>query len=213
MRRVIPSLTRRTLLAGPLTLALLAAGCSRPVAVPGDGVSTQTDPHAPFQAERTKPENVPGELTVAGSKADAPTNSLPFHDGENLPAGTLINVRLQTPISVDHPEPSDPFEAVVAEPVVIDGNTVIPRGTVVSGRVESARTSKLKRNRGYVRLALASVDIAGVDVPIQTASLFARQSPLNDNSPAIIHLEKGRRLTFSLAEPVYLVAQRAVPSH
>ena len=191
--------------AGPLALAMLAAGCSRPIAVPGDGAAADTH-QTPFHGDGTKLDNVRGETSgPSGKDAD---NRLPFHEGENLPAGTLISVRLKTPISVEAPDASDAFDAVVIEPVVIEGDTLIPSGILVSGRVESARTSRVKRNRGYVRLKLASVHIGSLDVPVQTASLFARQSPLSDGSSRTIRVEQGRRLTFALAEPVFIASQR-----
>jgi len=165
-----------------------------------------------FRQGRTKPENAGEGVTIAGGKSAGPANHLPFQDRQKLPAGTLISVRLKESISAEDPEASVPFEAVVVEPVVIEGTTMIPRGTLVSGRVESARTSKLKPNRGYVRLAIASVDLGGIDVPVQTASLFA-QSPLSNASPSVVRLEKGRRLTFSLSEAVFLSSQRAQASH
>ena len=75
--------------------------------------------------------------------------------------------------------------------------------------VESARASKVKRNRGYVRLTLDSIDLAGKDLPIQTSSLFARGiAPETD--PSAVTLEKGRRLTFRLAESVSIVPQQII---
>jgi hypothetical protein len=191
---------------------MLAAGCSRPIAVPGDSAAAQVDPHkTPFHEDGTKLDNARGETPdPPGKVAD---NRLPFHEGDSLPAGTLISVRLKTPISVEDPDASDAFDAVVVEPVVIEGDTLIPPGILVSGRVESARTSQVKRNRGYVRLKLASVHIGSRDVPVQTASLFARQSPLGDGSSRTIRVEQGRRLTFALAEPVYIVSQRVPSTH
>jgi hypothetical protein len=213
MRRIGRFLCSRTLPAVPLALALLAAGCSRPIAVPDDNSAAPPNPSGmAFHQSGAKPENPGEELTIAGGKSAAPANHLPFQDREKLPAGTLISVRLKESISAQDLETSVPFEAVVVEPVVIEGTTLIPRGTWVSGRVESARTSKLKPNRGYVRLAMASVHLGGIDVPVQTARLFA-QSPLSNASPSVVRLEKGKRLTFSLAEPVYLSSQRAQASH
>jgi hypothetical protein len=90
----------------------------------------------------------------------------------------------------------------VEQAVVVDGNTIIPKGANVAGRVESAQTSKIKPNRGYVRLALQSVDLGDRRVPVQTASLFAHEAPLGNNPISVIHLEKGRRLTFRLVETV-----------
>jgi len=57
-----------------------------------------------------------------------------------------------------------------------------------------------------VRLALDSIHLGGVDVPVQTASLFTRQNPESDD---LIRLEDGRRLTFRLTGSVYLGTQRA----
>jgi len=199
-------------LAAPLALAMLAAGCSRPVAIPGDSTAAQADPHqTPFHEDGTKLDNARRE--APGPSGKAADDSLPFHERENLPAGTLISVRLKTPISVEDPNASDSFDAVVVEPVVIEGDTLIPSGILVSGRVESARTSKVKRNRGYVRLKLASVHMGSLDVPVQTASLFARQSPLSDRCLRTIRVEQGRRLTFALAEPVFIASQRQQVAH
>ncbi len=113
-------------------------------------------------------------LGRAHDSGPKPETALPFHDPQNLPAGTLLTVRLKNPISAENPGANGTFEAVVDEPVVIEGNKLVPRGAIVAGRVESARASKLKRNRGYVRLALDSIHLAGANLPIQTSSLFVR---------------------------------------
>jgi hypothetical protein len=131
-----------------------------------------------------------------------------------LPVGTLLTVRLKNPISADNPGPSATFEAVLDEPVVIEGNALVARGANVAGRVEAARVSKVKGNRAYLRLTLNSIDVAGKDLPVQTSSLFARgTAPDGDVSARVITLEKGRRLTFRLAEPVFVANQEALNRH
>jgi hypothetical protein len=131
----------------------------------------------------------------------------------------LLTVRLRNPISTDNPGASGTFDAVVDEAVTVEGSMLIPRGATVAGRVESARASKVKHNRGYVRLTLDSIDINGHDFPVQTSSLFARgdagkaQAPEVDAPGRGISLEKGRRLTFRLTEPAYVARQRAIPGH
>ncbi|HET6180223.1 MAG TPA: hypothetical protein VFE61_25100 [Candidatus Sulfotelmatobacter sp.] len=88
------------------------------------------------------------------------------------------------------------------------------RGANVAGRVEAARVSKVKGNRAYLRLTLNSIDVAGKDLPVQTSSLFARgTAPDGDVSARVITLEKGRRLTFRLAEPVFVANQEALNRH
>jgi hypothetical protein len=109
-------------------------------------------------------------------------------------------VRLKTSVYASISPSEGFFEAVVEQPLVVDGTTLIPKGASVAGRVESAQTSRIKPNRGYVRLALQSVDLGDRRIPMQTASLFAREAPLGNQPISVIHLEKGRRLTFRLAD-------------
>lgn len=189
----------------PLALALFATlSCSRPGEVPTvDGAAPASQ--APFHDGASSPVD------------SAPVNAngvpaLPFHDSDHLPAGTLLTVRLKEAISAGDPASPASFEGTLDEPVVIQGRTFLPRGAVVSGRVESFRTSKLKPYRGYIRLTLESIQSESLDLPLQTASLFVRPAPQNDSSDSTVHLDKGHRLTFRLSEPVYLVTQRAQAS-
>lgn len=193
--------------------ALEGLACSRPMTVPGESGVEQSDPHhATLQGNGTQPER-PDVGESAAGESEGAADTPPFHDRDSLPAGTLISVRLKNPISAADLDARNPFEAVVIEPVILGGATLIPRGTAAAGLVESARNSEVKPNRGYVRLALASFRADGLEVPIQTASLFARRSPLTDASSSLIYLEKGRELTFRLTKPVYLSSQRPRSNH
>jgi hypothetical protein len=187
---------RRILFA--LSVLALAAGCSRSLRVPDEG-SNQAN-QAPFRATGT----ANGALPTARQAGDPDEGELPFQDGQSIPAGTLLTVRLKGALTFVATDGDDLFEAIVDQPVMIDGNTILPRGTAVVGKVESARISALKPERGYLRLALRSVHLGGVDVPVQTASLFARPEPTTDLQPSTVHLEEGRRLTFRLMEPIAL---------
>jgi hypothetical protein len=129
---------------------------------------------------------------------------LPFQDGQSVPAGTLITIRLRGALTSAADGGNNLFEGVVDQPVVIDGNTIVPRGTAVVGKVESVRISDLKPERGYVRLALQSVHLGGIDVPVQTASLSAGQRQSSDTPTSTVRLEDGRRLTFRLMEAIAL---------
>ena len=199
-----------------LPILLFAAGCTSPGGNgSGDGVAHAGQPQAPFQdRDNGTSPNGGAQSAIDGPKAEA---ALPFRDATSLPAGTMITVRLQNPLTTQDPDAPGTFDAVVDSSVVIEGNTMVPRGAAVTGRVESALASKVKRNQGYVRLTLASLSIAGQSLPVQTSSLFARanagdsaDSEGDASSPAV-HLEKGRRLTFRLTEPVLLASQPSIP--
>jgi len=201
-----------------LLFLLLAEDCSRP-SQPRTSDNTQADQHqVPFQNGEGGGNSGAG-VASAQNKSPKPESSLPFRESQGLPAGTLLTVRLNNPISVDSSLASGTFDAVVDEPVVVEGETLVPRGASVAGRVESAHASPLKRNRGYVRLTLDSITIAGRELPVQTSSLFVNgnadepQAAADDTSPRIIRLGSGRRLTFRLTEPVLLASQAAMPGH
>ena len=192
-------------------------GCSSPTGMRSDDSATPSDQHpVPFHDAENGSASASGSVTSSsrptnGRKAEA---GVPFRDSQSLPAGTLLTVRLRNPISADNPGPSSTFEAVVDEPVVIEGDALVPLGASVAGRVEAAHVSKVKGNRAYLRLTLESIDFAGKDLPVQTSSLFARgTAPDGDASATVITLEKGRRLTFRLAEPVFLANQEALNRH
>jgi hypothetical protein len=185
-----------------LMVPLVLAGCSRPELIPGEERISQTETReAPFQDQATQ-----GTVDVAASTqlqpaqygSTLPQSDAPLQRFQNLPPGTLVTVRLKKPLYASSLSSEASFEALVVEPVVIRGNTLIPPGASVLGRVESARTSTVKPNRGYVRLALHSVQVGNVRMPLETASLFAREAPLGDDPISVIHLESGRRLTFRL---------------
>jgi len=203
----------------PMLLALAwTVGCARPAGLQSDDAAAHADPHTvPFHDGATAVHPADSS-TLLGNPLN-PETGLPFQDSKNLPAGTLLTVRLKDPISAENPDANLPFEAIVDEPVVIEGNKLVPRGVTVSGRVESTRASNLKRNRGSVRLTLDSIHLSGATLPIQTSSLFVRgnasdghvppnEGPQSEDSAAVIRLEKGRRLTFRLSEPVYVAASQ-----
>ena len=55
--------------------------------------------------------------------------------GAPVPAGTALMVRLDTTLATFSTRVGDPFQAKVTQAVVVNGNTVIPVGANVEGRV------------------------------------------------------------------------------
>jgi hypothetical protein len=174
----LPSWPTRLLMLLALSLSLLwAGGCARPKGLQNSSNTPPAErPQVPFHDGDSSGTERPSDPFAAQDNGSSAPANLPFRDPQNLPAGTLLTVRLKAPISAENPTADASFEAVVDQPVVIEGSKLIPRGAAVSGRIESAQTSNLKRNRGYVRLVLKSIHLAGANLQIQTASLFVRGS-------------------------------------
>jgi len=87
-----------------------------------------------------------------------------------IPSRTAIEVRLRQSLSTDRVTAGDSFAATMAQPVVVDGQTVIPQGARVRGRVVSSRESGRLRGVARLGLALESVDVAGSSYDLRTST-------------------------------------------
>jgi len=206
------SLQQSVRLSGPVVLALVATvGCSRPFETPAEGAVNESRPFKTSPSPPNRSGEMPG-LTPVAAVSDR-SQGLPFQPSEELPSGTLLTVKLQTPIAVRVPIMVDSFEAVIDRPVVLRGNTLIPEGSRVTGHVESVFISDVEPRRGNVGLVLDSIRVGEGDVPVQTSNLFARQPSTKISSASMIRLERGRRLTFRLTEPISIILHAAQASH
>jgi hypothetical protein len=52
-----------------------------------------------------------------------------------VPAGTALMVKLETTLATFSNRPGDPFRGSLIQPVAINGNTIVPAGAIVEGRV------------------------------------------------------------------------------
>lgn len=92
-------------------------------------------------------ENAP---TLDGGNVTA--SALPSQPQQiTIAARTEIEVQLDQCLATSRVSSGDPFFATVAAPVVLSGQTIIPKGAPVKGRVISVRASgRLKGVRNYV---------------------------------------------------------------
>src|SRR5215831_6152586 len=58
-----------------------------------------------------------------------------------VPEGTKIRLALQTPLSSKLNEPGDQLTAILYEPLRVDGNLVLPRGTEIEGRITEIKAA------------------------------------------------------------------------
>ncbi len=69
-----------------------------------------------------------------------------------VPAGTALMVRLDTTLATFSNKAGDPFHGSVTQAVVVDGQTVIPAGATIEGRV--TRVSEPRRIAGKPTIGL-----------------------------------------------------------
>ena len=80
------------------------------------------------------------------------------------PAGSVLHVRLTNAVGTFASRPGEPVDAVLIAPVKVDGDTVIPSGTILHGRVKAVR-----------RIGLGLVhETASLDVIFDSISLPGR---------------------------------------
>ena len=87
------------------------------------------------------------------------------------PAGTEITVTVDQKLSSKTSQPGQGFMATVAQPVTVDGRTVIPKGASVSGKVLRAKAKGKIKGEGELAITLTSVTIREKNYPLSVGSL------------------------------------------
>jgi hypothetical protein len=102
------------------------------------------------------------------SPAPPPPPSAPSSGKIEIPAGTTLTVRLIDPVDSQKDTLGQTYRATLDEPVIIDGETVLPRGVdVVAKLVDDKQSGKLE-GRTVLTLDLQSITVNGRTVDINT---------------------------------------------
>jgi hypothetical protein len=206
---------------GICCLALsVSQGCARSEPSSPTNAGSVGEQKLPFRPDTDQASSSSGSAHPAVPPEAKLATGLPFRAASRpriLPSGTLLTVQLEDSLSTATVHAGDAFTASVAAPLTIDGDTLIERGTAVTGRVESAQSQAdhpgLVPSSGYFRLTLNAITVDGRQLALQTSSLFARGTSEQSNvaspgSPDLrspsLQVQKGHRLTFRLTAPVTL---------
>lgn len=154
--RILPA----TPFAAALVMALIFAGCS-------------STPSSTDQSTGAKPASG-GLLSKLTEKTIA------------LPAGTSISVTVDQSLSSAQSHSGDSFDASVAEPVAVEGKTVLPKGAKVKGRVVEATASGRLQHPGLLTVSLSSVEVEGKSYDISTDSVSRKGGSHKNRNLGII---------------------------
>jgi hypothetical protein len=131
------------------------------------------------------PPPAPTESSVTVKKEAPAPPPPPKANTVTIVAGTMLSVRLQEALSSDRNMAGDSFQAVLEQPVVVDGFVIAEKGSRVEGKVlEVDRGGKVK---GTARLVLEVTKINTSDgqrVAVQT-SAFERKAEASKKSDAM----------------------------
>lgn len=112
--------------------------------------------------------------------ADAPPSA--GHDERapreiTVPAGTRLRLRLDTSHASNTSRVEDQVRARIVAPIVVDGHTVLPAESIVTGHVVSVRPSGKVKGRGYLAVRFHEVEAArGPDRYDITTRTWAREA-------------------------------------
>jgi len=88
-----------------------------------------------------------------------------------IPAGTRLTLRLGSGVSSRSSHVEDPVQGTILRSVIVDGMTVIPAGSAVSGYVSQAERSARVKGRARVGVRFTTLRVDGTRYGVRTASI------------------------------------------
>ncbi len=172
----------------PLALLALAAtlslsGCNSKTGQPASQTAQSSTPQQPPATQpsaepNTSPNNPPdngagANLAPAGPQAQQapPPQAPPPPAMIELPARTEIRVRLDQDLGSKISQTGDTFRATVADNVVVNGQTVIPRGARAEGTVVDAKPLGKFKGGAELSLRLERVHTKWGSYPVATRTV------------------------------------------
>lgn len=85
-----------------------------------------------------------------------------------LPVGTVLHLQLEGRVTSES-RVGDPAEAVLTRAVEVNGQSVLPAGTIVRGTVSAAGESHRVEGRAHLELSFTHLALGGVNYAITTS--------------------------------------------
>lgn len=119
-------------------------------------------PPAPAPQERTvmRPEGEPAPARAAASAS-----------GVDIPAGTTITVRMIDAVDSEHDSVGQSFKASLDEPVMLNGDVIVPRGNDVQVKLVNQKQSGKIEGKTSLTLDVVWIDVNGRHVDVATGEV------------------------------------------
>jgi hypothetical protein len=86
-----------------------------------------------------------------------------------VPVGTAITIRTTDEINTEHNQAGDTFEATLEDPLVVNGQTIAIKGTLVRGKISTVKESGKLTGQAELGLELMELVLNGKSYPLHTA--------------------------------------------
>jgi hypothetical protein len=113
-----------------------------------------------------------------------PVNVIPITPvgGLVVPSGTLLKVRVNESLSTNKNVRDDRFDGTLTDPVIVNGQTVVPVGTRLTGHVLENHPAGIVKGRAQLMLALDAIEYRGhtFTLTLTTATCAVERKPKGD---------------------------------
>ena len=148
----------RALVFALVSLLAVGIGCNKPSSTNSDNSAQNPDNSAAQQGQQG-----PDNSASQSAERRMPTTV-------TVPSGKVLTVRLADAVGSKLSQTGQSFGGSLAKAVEVDGETVIPAGTRVSGEVVDAKPLGRFAGGALLQLRLNSIRVNGEELPLETAT-------------------------------------------
>jgi hypothetical protein len=161
-------------------LALVLTSCgNRPAGQPSNLQPPKQAEQAPQTAsgqggsgqENTAANQIVRAPSPFGSREPATGHTTAPAEAVAIPRGAALRVRLEQGVDTSRNKAGDRFTATLDAPVLYGAHVAIPKGTLFTGHLTSAKPSGRLRGRASLGLTLDSFELNGKSYTIDTSSV------------------------------------------
>ncbi len=147
-----------------------AANANQPAATSSQPAAGASQPGAASSGAAASGATSSGSAT-SGAPAQAAPSTPPPPAAVDLPAGTRLRVRLDQDLGSKISQTRDTITATVADDVIVNGQTVIPKGARADGTVVDARPLGRFKGGAALQIRLDRVHTNWGSYPVATSSI------------------------------------------
>lgn len=148
----------------------------------------QQTPSQVQQNTGTEPAPQPGlrQDSEARAKTAAPMAKPRAETAITVPSGTVMTVRMGESLSSKTSQAGQTFTASFAEPLDVDGTTVIPKGAEATGHVTTAVPKGRFKGEAKLGIVLDTITINGKKYDVKTTSVLRSEKGKGKRTGALI---------------------------
>ncbi len=131
--------------------------------------SSTAEPTPPAPTPNYPPPSAPDRRELRTDRTPPASNSA--YRGAEIPAGTTLTIRMIDPVDSRYDHLGQTYKASLDEPIMINGDVVVPRGMDVIAKLVDDKQSGRATGTTVLTLDLESITIDGRVIPLATEEI------------------------------------------